>query len=241
MRLIGVVDLVAGRAVHARAGLRERYEPVRVVAGSSLEPGDAIALGRAYIDRLAIPELYVADLDAILHGTTPHTVVSRLTALGVPTWLDSGASSARRAQQALDAGASRVVVGLETLPTYEELGRICRAVGPERVAFSLDLRNGEPVTQTGFDRVASPENAAVRAAGAGVGAMIVIDLARVGTSSGLDLETIERVRKCAPDVVLVAGGGVRGPEDLARLAECGCDCALVATALHEGRVRGGSG
>ena len=29
MRVIGVVDLLAGRAVHARAGRRESYAPVR--------------------------------------------------------------------------------------------------------------------------------------------------------------------------------------------------------------------
>jgi phosphoribosylformimino-5-aminoimidazole carboxamide ribotide isomerase len=37
-------------------------------------------------------------------------------------------------------------------------------------------------------------------------------------------------------VTLVAGGGVRGADDLARLADAGCDGALVATALHDGRL-----
>jgi phosphoribosylformimino-5-aminoimidazole carboxamide ribotide isomerase len=36
--------------------------------------------------------------------------------------------------------------------------------------------------------------------------------------------------------MLLAGGGVRGYEDLARLADAGCDGALVATALHDGRL-----
>jgi phosphoribosylformimino-5-aminoimidazole carboxamide ribotide isomerase len=77
---------------------------------------------------------------------------------------------------------------------------------------------------------------AARAASAGAGAVIVIDLARVGTGTGLDLALIARVREAAPQVTLLAGGGVRGPEDLARLADSGCDGALVATALHDGRL-----
>jgi uncharacterized protein related to proFAR isomerase len=37
-------------------------------------------------------------------------------------------------------------------------------------------------------------------------------------------------------VELVAGGGVRDRADLDALADAGADAALVATALHEGRV-----
>jgi phosphoribosylformimino-5-aminoimidazole carboxamide ribotide isomerase len=34
---------------------------------------------------------------------------------------------------------------------------------------------------------------------------------------------------------LVAGGGIRGPEDLARLEARGVSAALIASALHDGR------
>jgi phosphoribosylformimino-5-aminoimidazole carboxamide ribotide isomerase len=64
----------------------------------------------------------------------------------------------------------------------------------------------------------------------------VIDLARVGTSTGLDAVLVDRVRTASPGLTLVAGGGVRGWSDLVRLAEAGCDGALVATALHEGTI-----
>jgi len=77
---------------------------------------------------------------------------------------------------------------------------------------------------------------AARARDAGAGAVIVIDLARVGTGRGLDLELIARVREAAPEPILLAGGGVRGLDDLTRLADAGCDGALVATALHDGRI-----
>jgi len=35
---------------------------------------------------------------------------------------------------------------------------------------------------------------------------------------------------------LLAGGGVRDPGDLRELAQLGCTGALVATALHDGRL-----
>ena len=245
MRVIGVVDLAAGRAVHARAGLRELYAPVRTVAGEPIEPGDALALARAYVDRLGLTELYAADLDAInaidvTHGgTSQDTLVAAVAALGAPLWLDAGVSSADRARRALGLGAARVVVGLETLPSYDALDTICASVGGDRVAFSLDLRDGEPVVSPRAaegDRDLPAHLVAARAADAGVGSVIVIDLARVGTGSGLDLALVARVREAVPGLTLVVGGGVRGLEDVARLADAGCDGVLVASALHDGRL-----
>ena len=250
MRVIGVVDLLAGRAVHARAGRRETYEPVRAAAGEVIAAGDAVALARIYVDRLGITELYVADLDAIIArlaeasrdlsggataGAGQGALVSRVATLGAPLWLDAGTASADDASRALELGAGTIVVGLETLPSFDALEEICARVGGGRVAFSLDLRDGGLLGASNVHREA-PHVVAARAAGAGASAVIVIDLARVGTSSGLDVALVGRVRDATPGLTLLAGGGVRGGEDLGRLADAGCDGALVATALHDGRI-----
>jgi phosphoribosylformimino-5-aminoimidazole carboxamide ribotide isomerase len=235
VRIVGVVDLLGGRAVHARAGRREGYRPVRAAAAAPVD-GDAVTLARTYVSRVGLTELYIADLDAIQGRAPQDAPVITIAALGTPFWLDAGISSAARARHALDLGATRLVVGLETLTSFESLEEICEAVGGDRVAFSLDLRNGKPIVAS--DRIAS-ESAplvAARAANAGASVVIVIDLARVGTSTGLDLEMITRVRAAVPRLTLLAGGGVRGQEDLAHLADCGCDGALVATAVHDGRI-----
>jgi phosphoribosylformimino-5-aminoimidazole carboxamide ribotide isomerase len=241
VRVIGVVDIAGGRAVHASGGFRERYAPVRAVAGMPIEPGDALALVRAYIDRLGIGELYVADLDAIAGLPPQEALVGALTAAGAPVWVDAGISSVDAARRAAARGAARVIVGLETLSSFDALASICASVGGNRVAFSLDLRAGQPVTAAALERLrAEPaEMLAVRAVAAGAAALIVIDLMRVGTGSGPDFEMLARLRKTVPDVVLLAGGGVRGADDLARLADAGCDGALVATALHDGSLRAG--
>ena len=236
MRIIGVVDLLGGRAVHARAGRREGYQPVRSAAGAGVE-GDALTLVRSYVTRAGLTELYIADLDAIQGGAPQDAAIATIAALGTPFWLDAGISSAGRASHALDRGAAHVVVGLETLTSFESLKDICDTVGGGRVAFSLDLRNGEPfVASGGLQSGESAPVVAVRAANAGASVVIVLDLARVGTSAGLDFDLIARIRAAVPDLGLLAGGGVRGEDDLARLANCGCDGALVATAVHDGRI-----
>ena len=254
MRVVGVLDLLGDRAVHARGGQRSLYEPVVMVAGEPIQPGHAPDLARAYVDRLGLDEIYVADLTAIaasvdraLHRSKAHAEPPRhastldgITACGAVVWLDAGIATPEDARHALHLGATRVVVGLETLPSWKALEEICYQVGPAHVSFSLDLRDGAPVSSlhlvSGRTR---PETIVDLAAAAGVSSVIVLELARVGTSAGPDVEMIEAVRRAVPKVPLYAGGGVRGRDDLLRLADAGCEGALVATALHDGRLASG--
>src|SRR5215813_2540395 len=143
MQVIGVIDLRGGQAVHARAGRRELYQPVRSVAGATVQPGDAVALARTYVEGLGINELYVADLDALGGQPPQDTLSAAIAAIGAPLLLDIGVTSIDRARHALALGANRVVVALETLSDFETLRDICGVIGGEQVAFSLDLRDGQ--------------------------------------------------------------------------------------------------
>jgi phosphoribosylformimino-5-aminoimidazole carboxamide ribotide isomerase len=233
MRVIGVIDLLRGSAVHARAGTRDSYQPVQRAAGTTIQPGDACALARVYAEQLG-----VADLDALEGRAPQHAIVAAVAAVGAPVLLDAAVTSPDGARTALALGAGRVVVALETLPDFGTLRDVCAALGSDRVAFSLDLRDGQPIVADGAGISSNQTPAAIarQAQDAGASVVIAIDLARVGTGSGLDLDLLAGIRSTAPRVGLVAGGGVRGAEDLMRLADVGCEGALVATALQDGRI-----
>jgi phosphoribosylformimino-5-aminoimidazole carboxamide ribotide isomerase len=236
MRVVGVIDLKGGLAVHARGGERHRYAPVRSLVLADGAVGDAVALARGYRHHLALDGVYVADLDAITGAPPQRSLVRQIADVGPTLWLDAGIGSVDRAAAAVEDGASVVVIGLETLSSFEDLAEVARAVGPPRVAFSLDLRNGVPVTREGAPHAhSSAVTHAVRAAEAGVGTIIVLDLARVG-GRGIDVTPVKNVRRAVPGAALYAGGGVRAPADLTRLADAGCEGALVATALHDGAI-----
>lgn len=213
MRLIGVIDLAGGRAVHARGGRRDAYAPVRSALLEPGEEGDPVALARAYL-RYPVPEIYVADLDGIA-GAPLSPVIGRLAALGAPMWVDAGQATP------ITRPGIRGVIGLETMQSWQEV---------EGAAFSLDLRGGAPLA--GNQRPADLAKVAVEG---GATAVILLDLARVGSMAGLDWVTVEAVRASTLGVELVVGGGVRDRSDIARLTDLGCDGALVATALHERR------
>ena len=230
MDVIGVLDLRHGVAVHAVAGDRQHYAPARMTAAQHVTPGDAIAIAGAYV-ALGLTQIYIADLDAIVDRTPQRRLVQSISGLGAALWVDAGVRSADEAHAALENGASRLVVGLETLPSWETFDSLCREIGSERTAFSLDLRHGKPLAGSVELARQSPEPLVARAVEAGATTVIVLDLARVGTGAGLDLGLLARVRAAAPAITLIAGGGVRGHDDLVRLRDSGCDAALVATAL----------
>jgi phosphoribosylformimino-5-aminoimidazole carboxamide ribotide isomerase len=243
MRIVGVIDVRGGRAVHAVGGRRAEYVPVATAADMRID-GDAGLLATAYVDALGARELYVADLDAIERGIdeADRDAVAAIAAAGAPVWLDVGVSSVESARAAVGLGVSMVVIGLETLTSFEALREICMAIGSRRAAFSIDLRAGRPVVLPNVDHAAwSATTIAERAAAAGVASMIVLDLARVGTSSGTDVRLMRTVRDAVPGVALFAGGGVRSEADIAALDRAGCDGALVATALLNGRIRADAG
>jgi phosphoribosylformimino-5-aminoimidazole carboxamide ribotide isomerase len=235
-RVIPVIDVLGHRAVHARAGRREDYRPVRSILRCESEP---IALATAIRDAFGVRELYLADLDAI-GGAVPATALyGDLAALGLSTWVDAGLRDRFNTSRLLDAQVGRVVVGLETVRGPEALREILNTAGPDRVAFSLDLREGKPIiphnVEWGTD---DPHTIAERSIESGVRSVILLDVARVGTDRGLGTLDLLKLLVCKyPSIEWVVGGGVRDRSDLERLGDAGAAAVLVASALHDGRLR----
>jgi phosphoribosylformimino-5-aminoimidazole carboxamide ribotide isomerase len=65
--------------------------------------------------------------------------------------------------------------------------------------------------------------------------LIVLELNRVGTKRGLDLEFLARAAAIS-EHALLCGGGVRSMDDLIQLKKSGIAGALVATAVHDGSI-----
>jgi phosphoribosylformimino-5-aminoimidazole carboxamide ribotide isomerase len=240
IEVIPVLDLAAGRAVHAVGGDRSRYAPVSSLLTPGL-PGDALALARAYRERVGARRCYVADLDAIAAGPVQRGLLARLAAedgFGRALLVDAGVATAADLER-LHGLPVTVVVGLETLRARDDLAALVAAA--PALIFSLDLREGQPVVRPGAWPHGVPDapSFAAELAAAGVRELIVLDLARVGRDRGPDLARLGAVRSAAPGVRLLAGGGVRDAADLARLAAVGADGVLVASALHRGALAPG--
>jgi phosphoribosylformimino-5-aminoimidazole carboxamide ribotide isomerase len=234
MRLLPVLDLQGGVVVRGAGGRRHEYRPVVSRLTSSCRPAD---VAEAFRTHFALSELYLADLDAI-SGAPPALAVYRaLRERGFRLWVDAGIRTPQDAGPLAAAGIEGVIVGLETVAGPATLTDLCGELG-DCVVFSLDLKDGTPLGDvSAWDR-ADAVSIAAQAVGAGVRRLIALDLARVGGGGGIGTEALCRdLAGRHPGVEILAGGGVRDVADLERLRQCGVAGVLVASALHDGRLR----
>lgn len=234
MRLIPVIDIQAGRAVHAKRGQRDGYAPVDSVL---VDGADPLELAEAYVEKLGAGEIYVADLDAITQGGRDIELWRSLVNVAGRLLLDVGIAAADQAElvaAAVDDMRCQLIVGSESLQSSDELNKIARSAP---ILFSLDLRDGLPIAAWEPWRVMSPLEIVSEVHAAGVRELIVLDLARVGAGEGTGTETLcQAIRRDLPEMTILVGGGVRSVGELDRLRAAACDGALLGSALHSGAI-----
>jgi phosphoribosylformimino-5-aminoimidazole carboxamide ribotide isomerase len=224
MQIIPVIDIKGGVVVHARRGQRADYAPLNSPLVEGCEP---VAVARALCALCRTTSLYVADLDALAGRPVNEATLAALASVTEP-WVDAGATTPEAAAALHRAGVARNVVGTESLGPGAEL--------TPPVVLSVDLRDGRLISQDPELAGRDPSAAAPLARALGVRELLVIDLARVGSSAGPPLGAVAELVAALPATAIYAGGGVRDDADLRALESTGAAGALVATALHEGRV-----
>ncbi len=231
MRIVPVLDLKGGVVVHARRGQRDEYRPLRSPLVEGCEP---VTVARALCAVCRTRTLYVADLDALAGEPVDGATLSALAAVAEP-WVDAGALEPERVAALARAGVARNVVGTESLrPGVLDARRVASDASP--LVLSVDLCDGRLISPRPELAGRDPAAAAPLAAALGVRELLVIDLVRVGSGTGPPLDAVADLAAALPGVEIYAGGGVRDDSDLRALESAGAAGALVATALHEGRL-----
>ncbi len=234
MQIIPVLDLWNGVVVRGIGGRRHEYAPVESVLTRSTRPLD-VAL--AFRERLGLTTLYVADLDGIVQRRPNVGTLSELCDAGFDVWIDAGLRDLSDAEEFLQAGAGKLIAGLESLSGPAVLESLVETLGAQRIVFSLDLKFGAALTATGTWPNPSPLGIAVTAIQAGVTQMIVLDLASVGEQRGPStLALCDEIHGAAANCRLITGGGIRGPTDLSLLRSHAISGVLLSTALHNGSL-----
>jgi phosphoribosylformimino-5-aminoimidazole carboxamide ribotide isomerase len=221
--LVPVIDLMGGLVVHARAGERDRYRPLEGSRVSASPEPEGVVAGLLALHPFRA--LYIADLDAI-RKQGDHKAQIMALARAFPTlrlWVDAGFAAECGCRRFLAAGLGDLVLGSESQADLRLLDLFGR---DPRLILSLDFQGDRPLGAEALFK--APERWPER--------VIAMTLARVGTGGGPDLDRLRSLLRIAPGRRLYAAGGVRGAEDLRALAALGCAGALIASALHDGRL-----
>jgi phosphoribosylformimino-5-aminoimidazole carboxamide ribotide isomerase len=235
VRVIPALDLKAGVVVRGVAGEREKYRPIVSPLVSSSTPREVASTLQ---NLFGLQEFYIADLDAIGGAPPALSIYADIQSLGVNLWVDAGIRVTQQIAPLLDAGIATIVAGLETLAGPDVLSEITRSAGAERIVFSLDLRKQKPLAAFSAWRERDPLFIAGEVFALGVRRLLVLDLASVGIGGGTGTDELCRtLARNHPALEISAGGGVRDVNDLRRLRDSGVQNVLVASALHDGRIK----
>jgi phosphoribosylformimino-5-aminoimidazole carboxamide ribotide isomerase len=231
--LIPAIDIRDGRAVRLVQGDYER----------ELEfDADPVDAARRWVQAGA-RWLHVVDLDGAREGRPQnlHHVERIAGAARVPIEFGGGLRDSVAVEDAIDAGAERVVVGTAALTNPELVNALIEAHGPERVMVSIDARKGSVAYEGWLEQGdASPDELAAEMASRGVRGFVYTPIEADGMLEGPRLEGLREVATAVSEenAELIYSGGVGSTEDLAEIAALdvpGLGGVIVGRALYEGR------
>jgi phosphoribosylformimino-5-aminoimidazole carboxamide ribotide isomerase/phosphoribosylanthranilate isomerase len=222
--VLPAIDVAGGRLVSAAGG---EVRPIDAFGGSP------VAAAEAFVDAGA-RWLHLVDVGRALGGAPDAGLVRRLSALGASVQASGGIETLAAADAALEAGASRVVLGSGMLADRESVeGAIERlgehaVVGIEAEGETIRPRSGAAEMPLGETLAWLRSAGAVRYLYTGVG--------RVARLGGPDSDGAALTAGLLGHPVLVAGG-VRGVGDVIAVRDLGPSVAegvVVGRALYDG-------
>ena len=232
MKIIPVVDVLNGIAVHGIRGERKKYQPLKSLLCTSPDP---VEIANSF-EKLSFSCLYLADLDAILKNSPNYPIykqISEQTSLDL--LVDAGISDIKKAEKVLDAGVSTIVIGSETLTSLDFVNKAVNKFGKTKVVVSVDQKNGKLLGASESIRCLNAVSFAKQLEALGVSQIILLELDRVGTEHGTNFSLIDTILNSTRLQVIV-GGGIQSLDEMENLRKGGVSGALVATVLHKGKV-----
>ncbi|HEV2922589.1 MAG TPA: 1-(5-phosphoribosyl)-5-[(5-phosphoribosylamino)methylideneamino]imidazole-4-carboxamide isomerase [Solirubrobacteraceae bacterium] len=234
MNLYPAIDILGGSAVRLVKGEFD---------AKTVYDEDPLSAARGWVDAGA-RSLHVVDLDGAKSGRPVNIEhLRRIVSLGLPVQYGGGLRSLEALEEALAAGAERVILGTAAFADPGLLERALDAHGPKRIVVSVDVRGGE-VSIEGWTKAADLGVREVLATliDRGVRELAYTNVDRDGMLGGVNFEDLIWVAKAAEPGHLIYSGGIGDIEDLRHLAKLRQEAHLesltgviVGKALYEGR------
>jgi len=227
------IDLRGGRVVRLRQG-----DP----AAETAYADDPTAVARRWAEAGAA-WLHVVNLDGVLQTDAAEINLRCLAAIrravDLPIQFGGGLRTLDEIELALEAGATRVVLGTAAVRQPELVAAAIDRYGAARIVVGVDARDGRVAVQ-GWQEVAEVDahDLARRMAGMGVVRIVYTDIRRDGMLSGVNVQATAESAAMA-GVKVIASGGVRDLDDVRALrayVEQGIEGVIIGQALYRGAI-----
>jgi phosphoribosylformimino-5-aminoimidazole carboxamide ribotide isomerase len=163
------------------------------------------------------PMVQLIDLDAAMRQGKNSSLVEQI-AKRLPVQVGGGIATAERAQQVLEAGARRVIVGSKLFTAEGQVdtefaAKLAGAVDAEKIVAGIDTKNGRITVKGWKAEVDLTPDAAIPALEPFVGAYLYTHVDGEGMMGGFPIDVAERLRKLTQRQLIVAGG-IRSQEEI---------------------------
>ncbi len=225
MYVIPAVDILDGKVVRLRQG---RYDEVTVYAE---DPAEQLRVWGDQGARI----VHVVDLAGARDGSGDRDTWRRLGRAGVPFQIGGGIRTRESAEAVIASGASRVVLGTAAVWNPALAAEIVSAVGAEQVVAAIDVREGKATGAGWLDEGRELDGVLSDITNAGVVRALATGIATDGTLAGPDVALLQRVIGLAPELAVIASGGVGTLADISAVAQLEVEAAIVGRALYDAK------
>jgi phosphoribosylformimino-5-aminoimidazole carboxamide ribotide isomerase len=185
------------------------------------------------------PLVQLIDLDAA-RGTGNNRALVQQIVRRLNCQVGGGIRTLSGAQELLQAGASRVIIGSAlfdhgTIDTRYARS-LAEALGTEPLVFALDSRGGRVAIDGWRTQIAVTASDVISALEPFCESFLYTHIDTEGLMQGIPMESVRQVRS-ATARRLLAAGGITTQQEIDDLDAMGVD-AVVGMALYTGRIRG---
>ena len=218
--LIPSIDLLGGRIVQLVQGEKLR------LAFDDFE---------YWIEKFSkYPLVQLIDLDAAMRQGDNSALVAQI-AKRLPCQAGGGIHTIERAQQVLEAGAKRVIIGSALFSDQGTINtdfavKLASAVGADHVVAGIDTKNGRIAVKGWKANVELTPDDAIPLLQPYASAFLYTHVDGEGMMKGFPIETAARLRNLTQRQLIVAGG-IRNQQEIDALDALGAD-AVVGMAIY---------
>ena len=230
MRIIPAIDIIEGKCVRLSKG---DYDTKKIYNENPLEVAKEF-------EAHGIEYLHLVDLDgAKSKHIVNHKVLEKIASnTNLKIDFGGGLKTDEDLRIAFESGANQITGGSIAVKDRETFISWINKYSPEKIILGADAKD-EMVAVSGWMEE-SQEELVPFIQGyqkEGIRGVICTDISKDGMLEGPSFELYRKIlEECGPKLLLIASGGISTYDELPKLAELGCEGAIIGKAIYENRI-----